>query len=57
MLIAFFGNDFLPEMLNTIDLKKTFTALRRGTIRPDNTKDHSLQHLKVSSMLRRFSSI
>ena len=38
MLIAFFGNDFLPEMLNTIDLKKTFTALRRGTIRPDNTK-------------------
>jgi hypothetical protein len=29
LLIAFFGNDFLPQMINTINLEKTYATLRK----------------------------
>lgn len=31
LLINFFGNDFLPEMLNTIELRDTYNVLKKAT--------------------------
>jgi hypothetical protein len=33
--INFFGNDFLPEMLNTIDLKESYNAFKKASVPKD----------------------